>query len=250
MNKVAIVTGASKGIGKAVGHELLRDGYSVVFTSRNEEELKKAVGEFEGNSKQAFIFPSDISIPDSVSALFAKTVEVFGRLDFLFNNAGISGLPSPLEDLSYEVWNSIINTNLTGSFLCIQEAFRIMKNQLPQGGRIINNGSVSAQTPRPNGIAYTASKHAVTGLTKSASIEGRKYNIACGQIDIGNADTDLLSSLRKKINPDTGQPYFNEPVMSVESVAKMIVHMANLPLEENILFMTMLATKMPFSGRG
>lgn len=248
-NKIALVTGASQGIGKAVAHALLKDGFSVVLTSRRIKELEKALNEVDAYRKNALTVQADVSDHKSVSALFEKTIERFGRLDFLFNNAGIIYPPTPIEEIPYLDWQAMMNTNVTGTFLCTQEAFRIMKNQSPQGGRIINNGSVAAQTPRPNFASYTTTKHAITGITKSTALEGRDFNIACGQIDIGNANTEIIQkgiALSKELTPEI----LNRPMTSLESISKMIVLMANLPLEENVLFTTMLATKMPFVGRG
>lgn len=238
-NRVAVVTGANQGIGKAVAQALLKEGYSVVFNGRREELLKKAIEEVPEYKKNALIVPGDISNPKLVSELFKATMDTFGRIDFLFNNAGIVLPPTPLEDIPFSDWEKILSINLTGAFLCTQEAFRIMKIQSPQGGRILNNGSVAAQTPRAKFSAYTVSKHALTGLTKATALEGRDFNIACGQIDIGNANSKFVDILTE-----------SEPTISVESVTKMIIQIANLPLEENVLFTTMLATKMPFVGRG
>ena len=248
-HKVTIVTGAGTGVGKAVAIAFLQDGYRVALAGRRKELLEQAVREAESAAGQALIMPTDVRDPASVRALFAKTKEAFGRLDILFNNAGIGAGGILLEDLSYEQWKAVVDTNLTGAFLCTQEAFKIMKSQDPRGGRIINNGSVSAYAPRPNSAPYTATKHAMTGLTKSTSLDGRKYDIACGQIDIGNALTELTA------NMPTGVPQANgsvaiEPVMDVQHVAHAVLHMASLPLDSNVLFMTIMATKMPFVGRG
>ncbi len=246
LQRVALVTGAGSGIGKHVAIALAHEGYSVVFAGRRREPLETAAREA---GTPTLAVPADVSDPLSVRALFAKTVETFGRLDLLFNNAGISAPAVPLEDLTYEQWKSVVDINLTGAFLCTQEAFKIMKSQEPRGGRIINNGSISAHSPRPNSAPYTASKHAITGLTKSTSLDGRKYDIACGQIDIGNADTSLAQKMK------TGVPQANgtiavEPIMDPEDVARGVVYMASLGLDANVQFMTVMATKMPFIGRG
>ena len=255
--KVAIVTGAGSGIGKHVALALLKEGYSVVFAGRRAQALHAALDPALREAREpvpshsgvrALPVPTDVTDPSSVRALFAKTVETFGRLDLLFNNAGISA-PGALEDLTYEQWRSVIDTNLTGAFLCTQEAFRIMKTQQPQGGRIINNGSISAHAPRPNSVPYTASKHAITGLTKSTSLDGRKYDIACGQIDIGNAATELTERMQKGV-PQANGTMAVEPTMDPDIVARAVVYMASLPLDANVQFMTVMATKMPFVGRG
>jgi NAD(P)-dependent dehydrogenase (short-subunit alcohol dehydrogenase family) len=248
-SKIAIVTGAGTGIGKAAAVALLHDGYSVVFAGRRKEMLEQAVASAGAAASRALAVPTDVADPQSVRALFARTKEAFGRLDVLFNNAGINAPGIPLEDLSYEQWKAVVDINLTGVFLCTQEAFKIMKSQDPRGGRIINNGSISAHTPRPNSIAYTATKHAVTGLTKTSSLDGRKYDIAVGQIDIGNALTELAARMAKGV-PQADGSVKTEPLMDVEVVGRAVVHMASLPLEANVLFMTVMATKMPFVGRG
>jgi NAD(P)-dependent dehydrogenase (short-subunit alcohol dehydrogenase family) len=239
--KVAIVTGAGTGIGKQTALALLREGYSVSLAGRRVEPLETTVMEAETSGSRALVVPTDVTDPASVRALFAKTKETFGRLDVLFNNAGTVAPPLPLEDLTYEQWQSVVDTNLTGAFLCTQEAFRIMKNQQPRGGRIINNGSISAHVPRPNSAPYTASKHAMTGLTKSTALDGRKYDIACGQIDIGNAATELT---------EANGSIEVEPTMEADHVALAVVHMVSLPLETNVQFLTIMATKMPYIGRG
>ena len=246
--KVAIVTGAGSGIGKAVAVALLQEGYRVALSGRRQEPLAQAVREAGVPAKQALIVPTDVRDPAAVRALFARTKEAFGRLDVLFNNAGISagGL---LEDLSHEQWQAVVDTNLTGPFLCTQEAFKIMKSQDPRGGRIINNGSISATTPRPNSAPYTATKHAITGLTKATALDGRKYDIACGQIDIGNALTDATARMTQGV-PQANSTVAAEPVMDVQHVASAVLYMASLPLDANVLFMTVMATKMPFVGRG
>jgi len=242
--KIAIVTGAGTGIGKAASLALLREGYRVVLAGRRPEPLEEAVREAGDFSSHATAVPTDVSDPASVKALFARTGEVFGRLDLLFNNAGVFAPSVLLEDLTYEQWRTVVDINLTGAFLCTQEAFKLMKRQVPRGGRIINNGSVSAHVPRPDSAPYTATKHAMTGLTRSTSLDGRKYDIACGQIDIGNAATQLSIAMMK---PQGGA---SEPTMDVEDVARAVVYMASLPLEANVQFITVMATKMPFIGRG
>ena len=248
-SKVALVTGAGSGIGRAAALALLRQGYRVTLAGRRREALEQtaaAAGEMRAN---ALAVPTDVADPASVRALFARTKAAFGRLDVLFNNAGVGAPGVPLEDLTYEQWKNVVDINLTGMFLCIQEAFKLMKTQDPRGGRIINNGSISAHAPRPNSAPYTATKHAVTGLTKSASLDGRKYDIACGQIDIGNAATDLAARMASGVPQANGQIAI-EPLMDVAHVANAIVHMASLPLDANVLFMTVMASKMPFVGRG
>ena len=246
--KVAIVTGAGTGIGKAAALALLKADYSVVFAGRRAELLDQAIAE-SGAAARALAVRTDVGNPEAVRALFAKTGERFGRLDLLFNNAGMATPPIPLEDVSYELWQQVVNVNLTGMFLCTQEAFRMMKAQTPRGGRIINNGSISAHVPRPNSTPYTATKHAITGLTRSTSLEGRQYDIACGQIDIGNAVTELAARMAKGVQQANGT-IAPEPLMDVQHVADSIVHMAGFPLETNVQFMTIMATKMPFIGRG
>jgi NAD(P)-dependent dehydrogenase (short-subunit alcohol dehydrogenase family) len=248
-HKVAIVTGASSGIGKAVAMAFLKDGYRVALAGRRKELLEQAAAEAGATSAQALSMPTDIRDPASVRALFTQTKEAFGRLDVVFNNAGISAGGVLLEDLSYEQWQAVVDTNLTGAFLCTQEAFKIMKSQEPRGGRIINNGSVSADAPRPNSAPYTATKHAMTGLTKSTALDGRKYDIACGQIDIGNALTDATARMTTGILQPNGT-LAPEPVMDVQHVATAVLYMASLPLDANVLFMTVMATKMPLVGRG
>ena len=247
--KVAIVTGGGTGIGKHTVLALLREGYRVVAAGRRLEPLQATLSDAGDLADQALIVQADVSNQDSVKALFEKTLDAFGRLDLLFNNAGTGGPPLSLEALTLEQWQSVVDVNLTGTFLCTREAMRIMKNQNPMGGRIINNGSISAQTPRPNSAPYTATKHAMTGLTKATSLDGRKYDIACGQIDVGNADTRMASRMRDGIEQPDGS-LLVEPVMDTEHVAQAVVHMANLPLDANILFMTIMATKMPYTGRG
>jgi len=247
--KCAVVTGAGSGIGKAVAMALLNSGYRVALTGRRKDALATAGAEAGSAGARALAVPSDVSDPASVGALFAKVKEAFGRLDLLFNNAGIGAPGVNLEDLSFEQWKNVVDINLTGAFLCTQEAFRIMKSQDPRGGRIINNGSISAHAPRPNSAPYTATKHAITGLTKSTSLDGRKYDIACGQIDIGNAATDLAARMAKGVPQANGQVAV-EPLMDVAHVASAVLYMASLPPDANVQFLTVMATKMPFVGRG
>ena len=247
--KVAIVTGAGTGIGKAVAIALLQQGHSVALAGRRKERLEQAVADAGPAGARALIVPADVSDPSSVRALFARTKEAFGRLDLLFNNAGITAPGIQLDELSYEQWKAVVDINLTGAFLCTQEAFKLMKSQDPRGGRIINNGSISAHAPRPNSAPYTASKHAITGLTKSTSLDGRKYDIACGQIDIGNALTELAARMAKGV-PQANGSIAVEPLMDVAHVASAVVYMASLPLDANVQFITVMATKMPFVGRG
>ena len=247
-SRVALVTGAGTGIGKAAALALLAAGYRVTLAGRRREPLE-AVAEASGAGDRALVVPADVSDESSVAALFARNVEVFGRLDVLFNNAGVSAQGVPLEDLPLATWKNVVDINLTGMFLCIREAFRVMKAQSPQGGRIINNGSISAHTPRPNSIAYTSTKHAVMGLTKTASLDGRKYDIAVGQIDVGNAATDMAARMAKGVPQANGEIAI-EPLMDVNIVGQSVLYMANLPLEANVMFHTVMATKMPFAGRG
>jgi len=249
MGKVAIVTGAGTGIGRQTALALLEAGYAVALAGRREEQLHATIDRAGQAGVRALVVPTDVTNPASVRALFAKTTETFGRLDLLFNNAGAGAPPILLEDLSHEQWKAVVDTNLTGVFLCTQEAFRIMKSQKPRGGRIINNGSISAHAPRPNSAPYTATKHAVTGLTKSTSLDGRKYDIACGQIDIGNAETDLTKRMKDGV-PQADGTIAVEPTMKVEYAAEAVVYMASLPLDANVQFLTVMATKMPFVGRG
>jgi len=245
-NKVAIVTGAGTGIGKAVALALLKDGYRVVLAGRRKEPLERVVAE---SGAGALAVPTDVGDAQSVRALFTKTKEAFTRLDLLFNNAGVGAPGVPLEELSFEQWKTVVDINLTGVFLCTQEAIKIMKSQDPRGGRIINNGSISAHAPRPNSAPYTSTKHAVTGLTKSTSLDGRKYDIACGQIDIGNAHTELAARMANGV-PQANGSVAVEPLMDVNHVASAVLYMASLPLDANVQFMTVMATKMPFVGRG
>ncbi|MDX1435085.1 MAG: SDR family oxidoreductase [Gammaproteobacteria bacterium] len=247
--KVAIVTGAGTGVGRAAALALLRAGYRVVLAGRRPEPLENVKKEAGANGTNALCVPTDVADPASVKALFAKAKSTFGRLDVLFNNAGVNAPGIPLEELTLEQWKNVVDINLTGMFLCTQEAFRVMKDQSPRGGRVINNGSISAHAPRPNSSPYTATKHAVTGLTKCTSLDGRKYDIACGQIDIGNARTEMAERMAKGV-PQAGGEIRVEPLMDVNHVGEAVVHMANLPLETNVQFMTIMATKMPFVGRG
>ena len=249
LSKIAIVTGAGSGIGKHVAIALAQNGYSVVLAGRRMETLEATALEVKQADSQALVIAADVTDPASVRELFARTKSAFGRLDLLFNNAGISGRAVPLEDLTYEQWRSIVDTNLTGTFLCTQEAFKIMKSQEPRGGRIINNGSISAHRPRPNSAPYTASKHGITGLTKVTSLDGRKHDIACGQIDIGNASTEMAERMKKGV-PQANGTIAVEPTMDPADVARAVVYMASLPLDANVQFMTLMATKMPFIGRG
>ncbi len=246
--KTAIVTGAGSGIGKACALALLKDGYQVVLAGRRAEPLQEVV-ELSTVPQRALVICADVTQESAVISLFDQAVAAFGRIDLLFNNAGCSAAPVLLEDLSLQQWQNVVDVNLTGMFLCLRQAFRVMKAQLPQGGRIINNGSISATTPRPNSIAYSATKHAVTGLTKSASLDGRKYNIAVGQIDIGNAATDMTHRMQTGILQANGTLAI-EPVMDVAIVGQSVLYMANLPLEANVMFHTVMATRMPFAGRG
>ncbi len=247
-HKVAIVTGAGSGIGKAVALALLKEGYSVALAGRRADCLEEAVRE-SGAGPRALAVPTDITDPEAVRSLFARTKETFGRLDLLFNNAGVGTPPIPIEDLDVRMWKSVVDTNLTGAFLCAQQAIRLMKAQDPRGGRIINNGSISAYAPRPNSVPYTATKHAILGLTRSLSLDCRKYDIACGQIDIGNANTPLAASMPAGVLQANGT-IAPEPVMDVQHVANAVLYMAGLPLEANVQFLTVMATKMPFVGRG
>jgi NAD(P)-dependent dehydrogenase (short-subunit alcohol dehydrogenase family) len=239
--KVALVTGAGSGIGKAATLALLADGWRVVLTGRRKEKLDETIAEAKAPQQDALAIAADVTDPKSIHSLFAAAQSKMGRLDMLFNNAGVNSPPALLEDLTVEQWKTVVDTNLTGVFLCTQEAFRIMKSQKPQGGRIINNGSLAAHAPRPNSAAYTATKHAITGLTKATSLDGRRYDIACGQIDIGNARTELAERLPRGPNA--------EPLIDVAIVGRAVLQMANLPLDANVQFMTLMATKMPFIGR-
>jgi len=246
-DRVAIVTGAGSGIGKAVAVALLQDGYSVVLAGRRKELLEAVAREGRVLGARTLVAPTDVGDPASVRILFARTQETFGRLDLLFNNAGTGAPALSLEELTYEQWKTVVD--VTGAFLCTQEAFKIMKSQEPRGGRIINNGSISAHAPRPNSAPYTATKHAITGLTKSTSLDGRKYDIACGQIDIGNAETELTARMKTGV-PQPNGSIAAEPTIDVQHVARAVVYMASLPLDANVQFLTVMATKMPFIGRG
>jgi NAD(P)-dependent dehydrogenase (short-subunit alcohol dehydrogenase family) len=247
--KIALVTGAGSGIGRAVSLALHAAGYSVVLTGRRVEKLEATAAAANPPDERLLVVQADVSQPESVKALFARTVETFGRLDVLFNNAGSNAPGIPMEDLTFEQWNKVVGVNLTGAFLCAQEAIRIMKAQTPRGGRIINNGSISAHAPRPNSAPYTASKHGMTGLTKCISLDGRKYDIACGQIDIGNAVTEMTERMAAGV-PQADGTRAVEARMDIRHVAEAVLYMANLPLEANVQFMTVMATKMPFVGRG
>jgi NAD(P)-dependent dehydrogenase (short-subunit alcohol dehydrogenase family) len=247
--KTALVTGAGSGIGRATALALQSAGYSLALAGRRAAELGATAALANPSGGKMLAVPTDVSNPDSVRALFASIQETFGRLDVLFNNAGANAPGIPMEDLTYEQWSAVVGVNLTGAFLCAQEAIKIMKAQDPRGGRIINNGSISAHTPRPNSAPYTATKHAITGLTRSISLDGRKYDIACGQIDIGNAATEMTERMKAGV-PQADSSTMVEPRMDVRHVAEAVVYMASLPLDANVLFMTVMATKMPFTGRG
>ena len=249
MRKVAVVTGAGSGIGRATALALAREGYAVAAAGRQPENLEETAARASRDDAAVLPVVTDVTQEESVRALFRATVEAFGRVDLLFNNAGVGAPPVELDSLSLEQWQRVVATNVTGTFLCTREAFRQMKAQSPRGGRIINNGSISAHSPRPNSAPYTATKHAITGLTKSISLDGRKYDIACGQIDIGNAETELTARMRHGV-PQSNGNIAVEPMMDVEHVAQTVVYMAGLPLDANVQFLTILATKMPFVGRG
>jgi NAD(P)-dependent dehydrogenase (short-subunit alcohol dehydrogenase family) len=248
-NKTAVITGAGSGIGRAVAVAFLRAGYNVALVGRREAALRETADLAGAEARQALVVPTDVSQPDAVRTLFDRTVAAHGRVDVLFNNAGSGAPPIPLEDLTPEQWQAVVDVNLTGVFYCLQQAFRVMKAQTPRGGRIINNGSISAHAPRPNSAPYTATKHAVTGLTKSASLDGRAFDIAVGQIDIGNAATPLTERMPQGVMQAYGQ-LAPEPVMDVGIVANAVLQMAELPLDANVLYMTVMATKMPYVGRG
>ena len=247
--KVAMITGAGTGVGRACALAMLGEGYSVVLAGRRREPLEKTKADAGAGGERALVAPADVGDPASVEALFAKTKEAFGRLDFLFNNAGVNAPGVPLEDLTVEQWRNVVDVNLTGVFLCTREAFRLMKSQRPMGGRIVNNGSISAHVPRPNSAPYTSTKHAITGLTRSTSLDGRKYDIACGQIDIGNAATEMTARMAEGV-PQANGEIAVEPVMDAENVARALLCMASLPLDANVQTLTVMATKMPFVGRG
>jgi len=248
-SKIAIVTGAGSGVGRAAALTLLADGYRVTLAGRRQEKLEETRAAAGDAAERALCVATDVTDPGSVQALFSATVDAFGRVDVLFNNAGQNAPGVPLEELTFEQWRAVVDTNLTGSFLCLQQAFRVMKDQEPMGGRIINNGSISAHAPRPHSIPYTASKHAVTGLTKSGSLDGRKYDIAVCQIDIGNAQSDMAARMARGV-PQADGSVKPEPLMDVQHVANSVLYMASLPLEANVQFLTVMATKMPFVGRG
>ena len=248
-SKIAVVTGAGSGVGRASALALLADGWSVALAGRRKEALEETVGMAGDAAPRVLPLPCDVGSPEAVDAFFAAVKERFGRLDFLFNNAGGNVPAGPLEDLAYADWARVVQINLTGSFLCAQQAFRLMKVQAPMGGRIVNNGSISAHVPRPDSIAYTSTKHAITGLTKSLSLDGRKYDIVCGQIDIGNAATPMTQRMQRGVKQANGTVAV-EPVMDVRHVAETVLMMANMPLEANIQFVTVTAAKMPFIGRG
>lgn len=248
-SKIAIVTGAGSGVGRAICEALVRVGFTVVLAGRRAEALEVTAREIDRTDAKTLLVPTDITDPTSVAALFAKTKEAFGRLDLLVNNAGTNAPPVPLEEITWEQWRTVVDTNLTGAFLCTQEAFRLMKLQDPRGGRIINNGSVSAYVPRPNSAPYTATKHAILGLTKSTALDGRAYDIACGQIDIGNAATDMTSKMATGVLQADGKLAI-EPTIDPKHVADAVAYMAALPLSANVQNLTVMATKMPFIGRG
>ncbi len=247
--KVELITGAGTGIGKSSVLQLLGDGYSVVLAGRRIEPLEETIAEAGVDDSRAIAVSTDVGSPDSVAALFEKTKAAFGRLDVLFNNAGIGSPRMNMEDLPVEDWQRVVDTNLTGSFVCAQHAIRIMKNQTPQGGRIINNGSISAHTPRPDAVAYTATKHAITGLTKQISLDGRKYNIACSQVDVGNAATPMTARMQGGALQANGET-MPEPTFNVDHVGETVLYISNLPLDANIQFVTIMATQMPYIGRG
>jgi NAD(P)-dependent dehydrogenase (short-subunit alcohol dehydrogenase family) len=247
--KVAIVTGAGTGIGRAVALGLLAEGYAVVLAGRRGALLEQTVKDAGSNGRRALAVPTNVTDPASVRALFTATRDVFGRLDLLFNNAGTSASGVPLDELTAEQWKSVVDVNLTGVFLCTQQAFLLMKYQQPRGGRIINNGSISAHSPRPHSAPYTATKHAITGLTKSTSLDGRRFDIACGQIDIGNAATDMTATFATGVLQADGETAA-EPLLDVAHVVRAVIYMASLPLDANVQFLTVMATKMPYIGRG
>ena len=248
-NKIAIITGAGTGVGRAAALALYANGYAVTLAGRRSDILNATVDLIQDDGERTLVVPTDVSDPESVKALFQQTCHKFGRVDVLFNNAGLGARPVPLEELSVKEWQSVVDVNLTGAFLCTQEAFRAMKAQNPGGGRIINNGSVSAYAPRPNSAPYTATKHAISGLTRSTSLDGRSHNIACGQIDIGNALTEMTWKMTSGV-PQASGDVAVEPTMNVDDVGRAVVYMADLPLNANVLFMTVMATNMPFVGRG
>ena len=248
-NRVAVVTGAGSGIGRAAALALLGDGYSLVLAGRRREPLEQTAADAGGAGARALVVPTDITDQAAVEALFARAKQAFGRVDVLFNNAGVGAPAVPIEELTLEQWKQVVDVNLTGMFLCAREAVRLMKSQVPRGGRIINNGSISAQAPRPHSAPYTATKHAVTGLTKSLALDGRVFDIACGQIDVGNADTPLTAKMPRGV-PQAHGAIAPEPVMDVAHVGRAVAYMASLPLDANVHHITLMATKMPFVGRG
>lgn len=248
-DKIALITGAGSGVGRASSRALLQAGFAVVLAGRRRDALEQTAAEAGTDGTRALVVPSDVSDPESVRALFEATKQQFGRLDVLFNNAGTGAPAVPLEELTVEQWRRVVDVNLSGVFLCTQAAFRMMKEQIPGGGRIINNGSISAHTPRPHSAPYTATKHAITGLTKSTALDGRRYHIACGQIDIGNAETPMTARMKQGVPQASGERAV-EPTMDVEHIARAVLYMATLPLDANVLFMTVMATQMPFVGRG
>ena len=247
--RIAVVTGAGSGIGRAVAVALAGEGYSVVLAGRRPAALEDTVRAAQAHGARMLAVPTDVADPASVQVLFARTRDAFGRLDLLFNNAGVGAPGVPLDELTVDQWRAVVDTNLTGVFICTQQAFKLMKTQTPRGGRIINNGSISAHVPRPRSAPYTATKHAITGLTRSTSLDGRQHDIACGQIDIGNASTELAAKMARGV-PQANGEIAVEPLMDVEHVARAVVYMAGLPLEANVQFMTVMATKMPYIGRG
>lgn len=247
--KVALVTGAGSGVGRVCALALLGEGYSVVLAGRRADALEETVRRAGADAGRTLAVPTDVGDPEAVAALFERTKSTFGRLDLLFNNAGMGAPAIPLEELTYAQWRAVVDVNLTGAFLCTQHAFRMMKDQAPRGGRIINNGSISAHTPRPDSAPYTSTKHAMTGLTKSTALDGRKYDIACGQIDIGNAETEMTARMKNGVLQAHGETAV-EPVMDAANVARAVVYMASLPPDANVLFLTVMATKMPYVGRG
>jgi NAD(P)-dependent dehydrogenase (short-subunit alcohol dehydrogenase family) len=249
VQRVALVTGAGTGIGRAVAIGLLRNGYAVTLAGRRREPLEQTAADAGAPDGRALVIPADVTSPESVRELFGRAVEAFGRLDVLFNNAGVSGVGVALDELTVEQWKAIVDTNLTGAFLCTQQAFAQMKRQTPRGGRIINNGSISAHTPRPYSAPYTATKHALTGLTKSTWLDGRRFDIACGQIDIGNAATEMAAKMARGVPQASGE-IATEPLIDLEHVVSAVLYMAGLPLDVNVPFVTVMATKMPFVGRG
>jgi len=249
MSKIAVVTGAGSGIGKAVATALLQAGWSTAFVGRRKDKLDAAIAEAGAKSAEALAIACDVSQPDQVDAAFAQIVQHFGRIDLLFNNAGMGTKPMLIDEIPVELWQEVVDVNLTGSFLCARAAFSAMRKQQPQGGRIINNGSISAYAPRPGSVPYTATKHAITGLTKTLALDGRPFGIACGQIDIGNALTDMAKAMTVGV-PQANGTIAAEPVMDVQRVAEAVVYMAGMPLDSNVLFQTIMATNMPFVGRG